>query len=591
MKIFGYEFGKKSKPPPEVIAPTMELPALPTGTLEDFGLPTVDTPPTQYTIQLSDLDPFQPKASVGMGSSQGWGFTGEKFPGGLDASSNFTTFDSIATINLTNYWVLRNWSNKLFTENLYARGLIRRLITNEINTGLTLEATPIGSILGIDDETLNVWTENVENRFTIWGKNPDVCDFRRLATFGSTQRAIRIAALVSGDVLVVLRHSRVTNLPGIQLVPGESIITPVDDKPRAGHEIVHGVELDGKKRQVAAWVRQSDGTTKRVPFVGERTGRRLAWLVYGTEKRHEEVRGQPILSLVLQSLKEIDRMRDAEQRAAVINSMLAMVVEKDVDKLGTLPLTGAAVRRDSIPIADGSGGTRDLTLNGQLPGFVLDELQQGEKIKSFDTSRPNVNFGVFEAAIVNAVAWANEIPPEILTLAFQNNYSASRAAMNELKMYLNKMRSEFGDTVCQPIYVSWLLSEVRNNKISAAGLFEASRDPRKYDTFGAWVLSEWDGAIKPSVDLLKEVKGYQAMVTEGWITNDRAAKELSGTKFSRNIKRVEQENGMKAEAKRPLLELQEEFVGDEVGETEARLNALIMEQLEAFKDEELPETE
>ena len=46
------------------------------------------------------------------------------------------------------YWTLRARSSQLFNENLYARGLLRRLITNEINTGLTPECCPDEEIIG-----------------------------------------------------------------------------------------------------------------------------------------------------------------------------------------------------------------------------------------------------------------------------------------------------------------------------------------------------------------------------------------------------------------------------------------------------------
>lgn len=51
-------------------------------------------------------------------------FNGEKFPGGFGITNIFTT----------DYWTLRVRSEQLFKDNLYAKGLIRRLITNEISS-------------------------------------------------------------------------------------------------------------------------------------------------------------------------------------------------------------------------------------------------------------------------------------------------------------------------------------------------------------------------------------------------------------------------------------------------------------------------
>ena len=69
----------------------------------------------------------------------GSAFNGEKFFGGLGSDE----------IQIVDYWVLRRRSAQLFNENLYARGLIRRLVTNEINKGLRPIVEPAEKILGL----------------------------------------------------------------------------------------------------------------------------------------------------------------------------------------------------------------------------------------------------------------------------------------------------------------------------------------------------------------------------------------------------------------------------------------------------------
>ena len=492
-------------------------------------------------LDVNALDNF-----VG-GVQSTWG--GDKFASGFGITKDYEIVD---------YWLLRKRSKQLFTENLYARGLIRRLITNEINKGLALEATPDAEILGLNRDDLAAWSENTERRFTIYGKNPEICDHRRARTFGALQRQARMMALISGDVLVLLRQGT-SGLPTVDLIDAEHVSDPASDTliraaHNRGNEISNGVEIDKSGRHVAFFIRQKNGIHRRVTSLGARTGRRQAWLLYGTERLIDDVRGQSLLALVMQSLKEVDRYRDAEQRAAVINSMIAVWVEKTEDKMGTLPLTGAAVRKDTITTQNDSQGRKDVDFSQNMPGMMLQELQHGEKPTSYDTRRPNVNFGTFEAAIVNAIAWANEIPPEVLTLAFQNNYSASRGAVNELKMYLDMKRTAFGEEFNNPIYQDWLISETLNGNIVTPGLLEAWRDPSAWDKFGAWMLADWSGAIKPNVDLLKEVKAYKELVAEGWITNDRASRELTGSKFSKNVQQIGGENVRKVEALQPLID-------------------------------------
>ncbi len=485
-------------------------------------------------------------------------FDGDKFLGGFGTTQ----------IQHIDYWTIRARSAQLFNENLYAAGIVRRLITNEINTGLTPEASPDEDIIGLGEDELNIWTESVETRFGIWAKGPQLCDWKKVSTFGAIQRAARQEALIAGDVLVVLRHSTQNRLPMVQLIRGEEVQTPLGgaDNLRKGHEISHGVETDSKGRVVAHWIRQKQGESKRLPAFGEKSGRRISWLVYGTESRLDDVRGMPLLALVLQSLKEIDRYRDSAQRKAVINSILAMFIEKTEDKVSSLPMTGGATRRDEFTEDTCDNlAPRKFDIAEQIPGLVMEELQTGEKPVGFHSQGTDVNFGEFEKSITQGIAWCLEIPPEILTLSFSNNYSASQAAINEFKIYLNKVWSNFGETFCTPIYTDWLISETLTQKINASGLLQAWRNPLEYDIFGAWTSVDWFGSIKPSTDMVKQVKGSKLAVDEGWSTNARESRMITGTKFSKNIKKIKRENELKVEAARPLAEFKQEF-GEETAE-------------------------
>lgn len=531
-------------------------------------------------VSVHDLDPFAYAGQTHLSSYEFSLLDGGKFAGGFGPTQ----------LQVPDYWTLRARSAQLFNENLYARGLIRRLITNEINTGLTPEACPDEKILGLEEGALNDWCENIENRFALWGDSPYVCDWKQDSTFGAIQRAARQEALVAGDVLVVLRQNPTTRLPMVQLVRGDLVLTPFGDTvgPRAGNIIRHGVELDAQRRTVAFWVRQPDGTFKRLPAFGEKSGRRLAWLVYGTDKRLDDVRGQPLLSLVLQSLKEIDRYRDSAQRKAVVNSILAMFIKKTNDKLGTIPITGAAVRRDKHDIDESAGRPRQFNSSKMIPGFVIEELQVGEEPVLKGAEGIDINFGVFEEAIIQAVAWANEIPPEILRLAFSNNYSASQAAINEFKIYLNRVWSEWGETFCQPIYIEYAISDLLRGKITAPGLLEAWRDPAQYDVLAAWLATDWYGSIKPSTDTLKQVRGSELLVAGGYSTRAREARTMTGTKFTKNIKRLLRENQQLAEALRPMLEVQAEYaqqgISPSTGGEGATALALVEEALAEFTD-------
>lgn len=523
----------------------------------------VSEPPV---MQVDELNPFA--LSSGGGGNQIVDFNGDKFFNGFGQTLCY----------LPDYWELRNRSMQLFRGNLYARGLIRRMVTNIINTGLTVEATPEEAILGLEEDSLADWSENTENRFSLWAKNPHLCDYQGLKTFGELQSSIKRQALISGDVLVVLRTSPDNGLPLIQIIDGSAVQTPLGQQFNA--KIEHGIELDKRRRHVAYHIQQEDNTSRRLPAFAPKTGRRLAWLVYGTDKMHDDVRGEPLLAIVLQSLREIDRYRDSAQRKAVVNSIFAMFIKKGVNTPGSLPITGGATRNDTATITDGDAAQRNFTLSQHIPGQSMQELAVGEEPVFVGGQGTDINFPVFETAIIQAVAWANEVPPEILTLAFSNNYSASQAAINEFKIFLNKERTRDGSQYCQPIYMEWLLAETLSGNILAPGLLAAWRDPRRYDIFAAWLSSDWSGAIKPSTDVLKQAKGYEKLIEIGAITRDRTSKELTGTKFSKNVQKLKRENAALADAARPMLELQAEF-GEEAVE---KVTAELVESVEEIEE-------
>ena len=515
-------------------------------------------------------------ASAGQGYS-GFGFGGEKFTGGMNDGGAF--FD----LGL-DYDLLQRRSGELFRTNLYARGLIRRLVTNEITTGLQLETIPEESIIGVAEDSLNDWSEEIETRFSLWAETKRLASWSEQSTFSKIQRIARMEALVAGDVLVVL-HAGPSGLPSIELIRGEKVRTPlISSRDLGARKIVDGVELDSRGRQVAYYVTQDDSSSKRVAAFGRSSGRQTAWLLYGTEKRAGEQRGEPLLSLAIQSLKEIDRYRDSVQRKALINSLLAIFIKKDEDKPGTKPLSSGATRKVSGTTTDASGATRKFNMADALPGMAIETLQHGETPVAFGSEGTDLAFGPFEEAIIQGIAWGYEIPPEILRLSFSNNYSASQAAINEFKIYLNRVRVEFGEDFCQPVYIDWMISSVILGKVDKVAILKAFRTPADFDIFAAWVRSDWAGAIKPSTDMKKMAQGYEILLSMGGITRDRMAKETTGTKFSKNVKKLRKENEQLAEAARPMLELKAEF-GDE--ETDAAVTALVEETINETIEEEM----
>jgi len=503
---------------------------------------------------------------------------GEKFPGGFGPTQ----------FQIVDYWTLRSRSAQLFNENLYARGLIRRLITSIINTGLTLEAEPNARILGMSEDELDEYSENIEDLYSLWADSPELCDYQGRQSFGQLQQTAKMEAMICGDVLCVRRQSSKYNLPMVQIISGNLVQTPFGDPRARDLRIVDGVELDDRGRHVAFWVVQEDGGYERIAATGARTGRKRAWLLYGSDKRHGEVRGQPLLSLILQSLKEIDRYRDSVQRKAVINSMLAVFIKKNEDKQGSRPMTGGAIRRDTAVVNDTDGKTDRFKQLKQQPGMVIETLQHGEEPHGFNSAGIDLSFGPFEDAMIHTIAWTNEIPPEILKLSFNSNYSASQAATNQFKIYQKKERGAFGTQFCQPYYIEWKISECLNGNIDNAEFLNVwrNKNARTIKIYYAWLQSEWTGPIVMSTDLLKQARGYVEMINNALITRSKAVAEMTGMKYSRVVRRLRRENAQMQQAQEPLQVEQSQGNVGEGGEqmTLAKLEESIRIVLEDYHD-------
>ena len=468
---------------------------------------------------------------------------GSKYPGNFGLTKILENID---------YWTLRKRSVQLFTENPYAKGIIRRILRNEIHTGLTASANPIGAILWPDMDELKQaemavkYGDLLSMQFELYANNYELFDFKKQLTFGEWQEMVRREALLCGDGVIISRVNKYTGLPTWDWVNGNNIRTPGNAKVAAGHRVVNGVELDEYGRHVAYYIQKIvDAKTEfeRVPVKGEKSGRQISWMIYGSEKRADEVRGEPLLACVLGMLKDIDRYKDAEVRAAVINALIAFTVQKDENTVvGTRPTAG--LQRPSVvpggaAVVPKRNGHQPIQL--MQPGTVFDDLAPGEKVVSYQTNRPNVNYAVFEGAILDAICWSLEIPPEIVKLRFTSSYSASRQANNEFEVYLKYRNFKNAKDFCQIIYEEFIIQSVLNNQLNLPGFITACFDSTKWRIKAAWLSCTWSGLSRPSVERTKDVKAANDALDNGLTTFDDECRRLSGKSFRQTIQQLKNE--------------------------------------------------
>ncbi len=480
-------------------------------------------------------------------------FDGDKFPGSFGPTRDYRFVD---------YWTLRHRSMELFRRNPYAIGVMRRLVRNEIFTGLVPEASPIASIIwpDADPSERERWAvefgESLTNNFNLYANDPMLFDYRKKQSFGEFQATIRQESLWCGDGIVISRINPKTGLPYWDWINGNHIRTPERYNPRNGNMIKHGIELDSHGRHVAYHVRHLTGddyVSERIPCFGEKSGRRISWMIYGSEKLLDDVRGVPILACMLYMIKEVDRYRDAEARSALINAMIPLIVTRTASSgIGTRPagnlerLQNPDLRQAGIETGPGSeiDKSNHPSRVNMEPGTIFDDLAPGEKIESFVTNRPNVNYRAFEDGIINVLCWVLEMPPEIGKLVFTSSYSAARQANGEFEIYIKYRTFKNVKDFCQFIYDETITQMILTGMVHIPGFVDAIITSAKWQIRNAWLAASWMGLSRPSIDLLKDVNAAEKSINLGIANFDYHARRIFGQSFNNVQQKLQREREM-----------------------------------------------
>jgi len=438
-------------------------------------------------------------------------------------SAVFSTADDAL---LPNAEILRSRSHDAMRNQPAARGALRTRRKGVIGWSLQLQPSIDRDFLKLSEEEAQLWQAKTYQEFRMWSENRN-CDYCRQQTFAGLQKLAYLSQRVAGDCFVLLPMRPFPGVPydlKVQLIDADRVCNPNDlgDTP----EIAGGLERNEEGIPVAVYIRtphpasslyrQPQATWQRIPIYGRKTGRRNILHLMDVD-RIGQTRGEPILSPIIDNLKQISRYTDAELSAAVINAMLSIAIERPItDSLSNAPIQEYKPGEAPWERPD----------NYKLGAGTIWDMAPGETAKAMAATHPTSQFDPFFLANMKQIGMALGIPFEVLIKHFSSSYSASRAAMLDFYKDCEDEREDFVEAFSQPIYEEFLNEAILKGRIKAPGFLT---DPYKRLAYsGAY----WIGPAQGQIDELKEVEAANKRVMYGFSTRNIEAQRLTRRSYT-----------------------------------------------------------
>lgn len=452
------------------------------------------------------------------------------------------------------YQILRTRSWQAMLESDIAQAIMKRYVTWMIGPGLKLNAEPSNDVLEAEDITVDVheFRRSVESYFSLYKKS-ERSDYTEMNHLDYLAKSAYKNSIVGGDVLVVLRY--VNGNVNCQLIDGVHIQSPVYGteafpyRCENGNLIKNGIEESPTGKHVRYHIRTSSGTFTTVEARGAKSGLQMAFLVYGMRHRLDNNRGMPLLSVVMETLKQMERYKSAAVSSAEERAKVPYFIKHEIGSTGENVLTERMAKAfdndrvsDEIPRdIQGKEMANKIAVSTNKQVFNMPIASALESLES----KNDMFFKDFFTANSGIVCATLEIPPEVAFSKYDSNFSSARAAIKDWENTLLIGREDFSDQFYRKYYNFWLEIMILENKISAPGYLQARRDGNRY-ILDSYRKARFTGPPVPHIDPLKEVKAVREKLGSAGqhlplITLEEAIEELNGGEASATLNQFSKE--------------------------------------------------
>ncbi len=400
-----------------------------------------------------------------------------------------------------------------------ASGAMQTYTDNIVGVGLRLSPKPNYIALGRTKEWADQWSRNTRAKWSTFADSLDFDAGRDLTFAGHTALMLR-TAMLDGDGLSIgmwlgpdkrpgakwstcvmgIDPARLGTPPG--MMEGNGIHDGVEILPETGESIAYHI----RKAHPADVMRPGiSGEYVRVPARTAWGRRRVIHLF--DRSRYGAQRGKSVLTKVMSAFKMLAHYQRIELQTVIINSMIAAFIETPLPPDQIAELFGDADKLKA------SRNQWDV----QLEGGSIIPLHPGDKLSTFNPSRPNGAYESFVNAVLRYISTGLNIPYELLMKDFtKTNYSSARAALLEAWRFFLAKREWLGIYWATPVYEMWLEEAIARGEVE---------DPGYYENRDAVCACEWIGPGRGWVDPVKEADAAKSRMEGNLSTLERECAE------------------------------------------------------------------
>lgn len=435
---------------------------------------------------------------------------------------------------------LRERSRDLVRNDGIASGAIDTIITNIIGSGIKYQSRLDKDALKVDEE----YTDKLQRQFErVWNEWCNEADAGNRMNFYEIEELSERQRFVNGEsILIPVRKNDKFRRYSLALMMVESDRLKNPSGMSSDKTIREGVQLGEYGEPVNYFIRKThpgdiqygsrfySGESEFIKYPARNEFGDPNILHLYHVKRPGQSRGEPFFAPVLNLFKDRMEYMEAELVAARVAACFAIFVKKD--QSGTWA-TGRSSTENDIRVEEVS------------PAMV-EYLNPGESIETFNPNRPGGTFGMFMERVLRDISSGLNMPYEILAKDFsRSNYSNTRAALLEARRFFMMQQQFLAQKMAQPI-LSMLLEEAYlRGELPILDFYEN----RSAYCKARWIAPGWKwvdpqkevdaatGSIEGNLSNLAEECGTQG---QDWEENlEQRAREL------KKIKDLEEAYGVK----------------------------------------------